>query len=191
MPSRPLILTLCPSWALTGEAAAGHGQPWSGWAHWCIAAYSDFHVQRLCSSLWGWSKGSLALGPWGLLAPGRHGPPRGTSCPLMAALPNPACCRMPVKPQPLLDFEAGGVTGRGFKQYIGVRWMDYKWVGYTPDKLYRWVQHRLLAQRGKPQCACHSPGCHELGQCTISTYMARQSAGYNVHLSLAIPAAGL
>eukprot|EP00775_Hariotina_reticulata_P005460 gene5460-5694_t len=33
------------------------------------------------------------------------------------------------KPQPLLDYTSGGVSGLGFKRCIGVRYKNYKWLG--------------------------------------------------------------
>jgi hypothetical protein len=33
-----------------------------------------------------------------------------------------------LKPQPLLDFNTGGVRGEGFKRCMGVRYKNYKWL---------------------------------------------------------------
>lgn len=38
------------------------------------------------------------------------------------------CCRHVLKPQPLLDYTKGGVSGLGFKRCIGVRYKQYKWL---------------------------------------------------------------
>lgn len=44
--------------------------------------------------------------------------------------------RQTLKPQPLLDYDKGGVDGKGFQRCIGMRWKNYKWVGDT-DKVYK------------------------------------------------------
>lgn len=74
---------------------------------------------------------------------------------LYKSITNPACCcvtcREVIKPQTLLDYDAGGYnnalysyfyndtansTQLGFERCIGVRYQDYKWVGRT-NKVYR------------------------------------------------------
>ncbi|KAF6259251.1 alkaline-phosphatase-like protein [Scenedesmus sp. NREL 46B-D3] len=44
--------------------------------------------------------------------------------------------RQVLKPQPLLDYDTGGVDGRGFARCIGIRYKDYKWIGDT-GKVYK------------------------------------------------------
>jgi hypothetical protein len=46
--------------------------------------------------------------------------------------------RRVAKPQRLLDFEAGGVDGRGFKHCIGARLGVYKWLGES-GRVFRCV----------------------------------------------------
>jgi hypothetical protein len=59
-------------------------------------------------------------------------------------------CRKVIKPQPLFDYDTGGInnelysylyndTGNatiGFERCIGVRYKEYKWLGRT-NKVYR------------------------------------------------------
>jgi arylsulfatase A-like enzyme len=40
------------------------------------------------------------------------------------------------RPQPLLNYDQGGVDGQGFQRCLGVRYLNYKWLGET-NKVYR------------------------------------------------------
>jgi arylsulfatase A-like enzyme len=44
--------------------------------------------------------------------------------------------RQVLKPQPLLDYDNGGVDGKGFARCIGIRYKDYKWLGES-GKVYK------------------------------------------------------
>lgn len=50
--------------------------------------------------------------------------------------------RKVVRSQALLDFDKGGVEGKGFQRCLGLRYKDYKWLGES-NRVYRWV--RILA----------------------------------------------
>jgi hypothetical protein len=72
------------------------------------------------------------------------------------------CCREVLRPQPLLDYDSGGVansvywkllpglrhTNPGFETCIAVRHRDYKWLGAT-GKVHR------CGGRAQAACATH------------------------------------
>lgn len=46
--------------------------------------------------------------------------------------------RKVVRSQPLLDFERGGLGGKGFQHCLGLRYKSYKWLGES-NRVFRWA----------------------------------------------------
>jgi hypothetical protein len=60
------------------------------------------------------------------------------------------------KEQVLLDYDKGGVEGKGFQKCLGLRYKDYKWVGET-GRVYRWVGPCQCT--GRARCTRNSQSC--------------------------------
>lgn len=68
-------------------------------------------------------------------------------CELLLALCLPPCPLPPHthshrnvdKRQALLSYKEGNRDGSGYEKCMGVRYKDYKWLGSSPDKLYKFT----------------------------------------------------
>ncbi|KAF8072774.1 MAP1D [Scenedesmus sp. PABB004] len=67
---------------------------------------------------------------------GRYVMEMGPQCWSPDSVPALGPDRTVLKPQPLLDYDTGGVDGQGFARCFGVRYKDFKWLGAT-GKVYR------------------------------------------------------
>lgn len=50
--------------------------------------------------------------------------------------------RKVARSQPLLDFERGGLDGKGFQHCLGLRYKSYKWLGES-NRVFRWAGRKV------------------------------------------------
>lgn len=89
-----------------------------------------------------------------------------------------------LKPQPLLDYNTGGVSGLGFQRCIGVRYKHYKWLSDASKTRGHGHSHMIGSRRAVPTALYRFQNnshvelpCHEVGRQPSALQAAAASAG--------------